>query len=132
MTNLKHVKVGWKWLETNHNALIDGINARTISVPAGGGIDIMETPSGALISLSSSGVIARAAAAATSGTGGSPDDLYPFPLGGMDREAVSHLLFRLAHAPNGDIADWQSINVIDTSSGTCLTKTILYWGTPPA
>lgn len=67
MTNLKPVKSGWKWLEKVINTLVDAINARTISVPTGGGLDIQETTSGTLIALSSSGVLAKSASAPAAG-----------------------------------------------------------------
>jgi hypothetical protein len=88
MTNLRPVKIGW--IGKTINALIDAINARTISVPLGGGLDIQETQSGVMLSLSKNS------------------------------------------ANNPANVGWQSINVIDDSSGVCVTKTITYWGTPPA
>lgn len=59
MTELKPIK-GWKSLIERINEVIAGVNARTISVPTGGGIDIRETSSGTLIALSSSGVLTTA------------------------------------------------------------------------
>jgi hypothetical protein len=54
MKALANIKIGWKWLERQLNNLIDAINARTISVPLNGGLDIQETPSGTMLSLSKS------------------------------------------------------------------------------
>ncbi len=87
MKALANVQIGWKWLSVHLNAIIDGVNARSIIVPLNGGLDIQETQNGTLLSLSKNG----------------PDNV-----------------------------GWQSINVIDDSTGTCVTKTITYWGTPPA
>ncbi len=87
MTSLEHIKFGWKFFETTINDLVDAINARAISIPTGGGLDIQESKAGTLLSLSQK----------------QPDNV-----------------------------GWQSINVIDDSSGVCVTKTITYWGTPPA
>jgi hypothetical protein len=55
----------WKSLIERLNEMIAGINARTISVPLGGGIDLQETSNGTLIALSSSGVLAKLAGSST-------------------------------------------------------------------
>jgi hypothetical protein len=54
MIFVPEIKCGWKWLETQLNRLGKAINARTIIVSTGGGIDIQETSSGTLLSLSKS------------------------------------------------------------------------------
>jgi hypothetical protein len=104
MTALKNIKFEWKWLANQLNNLIDAINARTISVPLGGGIDIQETTSGTLIALSSSGVLAAPGSSSTNNVNLTPDNTVP---------------------------SWQTVNVIDNSTGVCVTKTMKIWGTKP-
>jgi hypothetical protein len=114
MTSLKPIK-GWKSLIERINEVIAGVNARTITVPDGGGLDIQETDNGTLISLAH--VLPKGttiAGAPSTGTGGG---------GGSTGSVIS--------APPAGVAGWQSINVIDNSTGTCITKQIYYWGTPP-
>jgi hypothetical protein len=68
------IKFTWKWLQNTFNALVTGINERTIIPAVGGGIDSQETENGTLIALSSSGVLSGTASAAVnkppSGTAG--------------------------------------------------------------
>jgi hypothetical protein len=124
MTSLKPIK-GWKSLIERINEVIAGVNARTISVPLGGGIDMRETSSGTLIALSSSHVLP----AGTTSTIGTGTDTGGAAGTGLT-EAQAALLAALAAPPSGTAA-WQSINVIDNSTGSCVIKSIQYWGTAP-
>jgi hypothetical protein len=63
---LTPIKFGWKALQDRINDLIGAVNARTVIIPTGGGLDFRETPNGILIALS--GNLPNAASGATAGS----------------------------------------------------------------
>jgi hypothetical protein len=101
MTNLKPIKV--KWLAKILDPLVDAINARSITVSTGGGLDIQESPTGYLLKLS-------AGPTAQSGGGkGTSSDLTALTARVAALEAI------LAGS------SWQSVDVM---SSACVRSTI--------
>ena len=108
MTALKPIK-GWKLLIARLNEMVAGINARTISVPTGGGIDLRETSSGTMIALSSS----HALAAGTTSTTGTDTG------GGTDLSALTARVAALEAILS--TSGWRVVDVMDAS---CVRTTI--------
>jgi hypothetical protein len=101
----------WKSLIERLNEMIAGINARTISVPLGGGIDLQETSNGTLIALSSSGVLAKAGSSTstTPPTTGTTTDLTALTARIAALEAILNT------------SGWTSVDVMNSS---CVRSTI--------
>lgn len=106
MNPVQKIKIGWKHLSDSIELLRTGINARTII--KGDGIDVSETPGGVTIAVTKK--LDGKPDAATGGSGSGGGDISTPPTG---------------------TADWQTIDVIDNSSGHCVIKSIQYWGTAP-
>lgn len=49
MTALNHISIGWRWLATTLNRMIDGVNARTI-IPSAT-VAVQETPGGVVLTV---------------------------------------------------------------------------------
>jgi hypothetical protein len=111
MTALKPIK-GWKSLIARLNEMIAGINARTISVPLGGGIDLQETTSGTHIALSSSHVLPPGTTS-TIGSGGGGGG------GSTDLSALSARVAALEAILS--TSGWMSVDVM---SASCVRTTI--------
>jgi hypothetical protein len=102
---LKKFKIKWKAANDILNALVDAINARGVS--AGAGIHVQHSPLGNTISL-------QTASSAT----------------GQDEESGGSIGSGIPSPPTGT-ASWQTVSIVDNSTGVCVTKTMLVWGTTP-
>lgn len=102
MKLLAPVKIGW--IGKTINTLIEAINARTISVPIGGGLDFQETNSGVLLSVSRTN-----ATPVSSSAGGDATNLASLTARVAALEAI------LAGS------NWTGVDVMDSS---CVRSTI--------
>jgi hypothetical protein len=99
---LNRISIGWRWLENTLNGIIDAVNQQK---PLGSAsVAVEESPNGSLLRVVGS----------QQGTGSGAAGAPGAPGGG---------------GPTG--GQWCTLSVIDTSTGTCVTKTLTYWGTPP-
>jgi hypothetical protein len=99
---LSRIHIGWHWLERTLNGIIAEVNAQK---PLGSAtIAVEESPNGTLLKVVGSQNQSQPGAA---GASGAAAQQWPAGVG------------------------WQPMTVIDDSSGTCIKKTIYYWGTAP-
>jgi hypothetical protein len=104
MKNLSRVKCGWKWLQSTLNEMIDAINARSVGVSTGGGLDFQESQNGVLLTPSNP-TGASDSTVSTDSTGSTPTT----PGSGSTGDITS---------PNGQPPTWITTNVvIETSTG---------------
>lgn len=103
MNTIKPIKCGWKWLEKVVNDLIGAVNARTIAVSVGGGLDIQESPNGYILSIPVGTAAPGATAGGSSATPAAPSGLVPI---------------------------WQLINVVIETDTGYVTKQTYVWSTP--
>jgi hypothetical protein len=105
---LDRINIGWIWLERTLNTIIDQVNRQhPISSTS---VAVEESPNGTLFKVATAQQTDQASAP-KAGSAGAPGPGPPPP-------------------PPTGIGQWCQLNVIDTSGGQCVTRSLWYWGTP--
>jgi hypothetical protein len=102
---LERISIGWVWLERTLNLIIDGINQQ--KPIASSTIAVEESPNGTLLKVIPIQQGPSGSSSPSGGGAGGAKTIWPPGVG------------------------WQPMTVIDTSSGSCVTEYIWYWGTRP-
>ena len=127
MTSLKPIKA--KWLAKFLDPLVDAINARSISVSTGGGIDLQESTTGVLISLSTgSGTTKKSQDAGSILTQLQIDTLTA--LISPPSSPVSGTFYPFSSGGVAQSEGWLGVTTVDPT--TCVQKIISVWAANPS